>query len=211
MNKVSLLQKGMPLSQAKHAVIVVHGRGSSGHDIIGLSEYFPHKEICWLAPSAEGGSWYPHRFLVPTADNEPYLSRALATVDAQVQAVLKAGIAVDNIVLAGFSQGACLVLEYVLEHPANYAFVAGLSGAVIGPLDRSRRTVRGLGTEILLGCAERDAHVPFEYVDHSSELLRQAGAKVDVQKFPGSAHTVFKEQLDWMTQRFDRLTAVGSQ
>ncbi|MET0263553.1 MAG: dienelactone hydrolase family protein [Rariglobus sp.] len=192
------LRFGAPLANAQGAVILLHGRGSSAEDIAGLTEVFASDDFAYLAPHAANSTWYPHRFLVPPAQNEPWLSSALATIDTLVHEALAAGIPSERIALVGFSQGACLALEYVARHPRRYAFVAGLSGALIGPTDTTRNCVDLLGTPILLGCAERDAHIPLEHVEHSATALTAFNAQVTTHIFPGSAHTVFPVEIEWL-------------
>jgi predicted esterase len=198
------LRLGNPLASARGVVLLVHGRGSSADDITGLIRAFdpaitPH--LAFLAPEAAHNSWYPQRFLVPPAHNEPWLSSALAVIDTLVAEALAAGIPSERIALAGFSQGACLVLEYAARHPRRYAFVAGLSGALIGPTDTARDCVDLLGTPVLLGCAEADAHIPLEHVEHSATALAAFNADVTKHIFPGSAHTVFPSEIDWLKTR----------
>ncbi|HSY53115.1 MAG TPA: dienelactone hydrolase family protein [Opitutaceae bacterium] len=191
---------GQPLSRATGAVILVHGRGSSPHDIAGLADVFPGAGLAFLAPAATGGTWYPQRFLAPLERNEPWLSSALNVIDQLVAEVLAAGIAPEKIGLAGFSQGACLVLEYAARHPRRHGFVAGLSGALIGPPDTPRPGGNLHGTPVLLGCAELDAHIPIDYVEGSAEIFSQLGAVVTKLVFPGAAHTVFPAEIDWLKQ-----------
>ncbi len=192
------LQIGAPLSDAHAAVILLHGRGSSGEEIAGLADPLASEHVVFLAPSADGGQWYPQRFLVPPAQNEPGLSRALATVDELVRQAEAAGIPAERVGIAGFSQGACLALEYAARHPRRYGFVGGLSGALIGPLGIPRPAFDLKKTPILLGCAERDAHIPLEHVEASTAALSSAGASVTKMIFPGSAHTVFHEEIVWL-------------
>ncbi len=204
------LRLGLPLAKARGAVILVHGRGSSAEDITGLIRTFDPavaKDLAYLAPEAANNSWYPQRFLVPPAQNEPWLSSALATIDTLVAEALAAGIPSERIALVGFSQGACLSLEYASRHPRRYAFVAGLSGALIGPTDTARDCVDLLGTPVLLGCADHDAHIPLEHVEHSATALAAFNADVTKQIFPGSAHTVFQPEADWLKAQSSRLAA----
>jgi phospholipase/carboxylesterase len=189
---------GSPLSQASGAVILVHGRGSSPHDIAGLADVIPGAGLAFLAPAATGGTWYPQRFLAPLERNEPWLSSALEVIDQLVTEVQAAGIALEKIGFAGFSQGACLVLEYSSRHPRRYGFVAGLSGALIGPPDTPRPAGDLHGTPILLGCAELDAHIPLDYVERSAEILSRLNADVTKQIFPGAAHAVFPAEAEWL-------------
>lgn len=195
------LRLGTPLASARGVVILVHGRGSSAEDITGLIRAFDPAvtpRLAFLAPEAAHNSWYPQRFLAPPAHNEPWLSSALTVIDTLVAEALAAGIPSERIALAGFSQGACLVLEYAARHPRRYAFVAGLSGALIGPTDIARDRVNLLSTPVLLGCAEADAHIPLEHVEHSATALAAFNAQVTKHIFPGSAHTVFPSEIDWL-------------
>jgi len=203
----SVAHSGPPLSRARGAVILLHGRGSSGDDILGLADALPADDIAFLAPSAPGGTWYPQRFLAPLAHNEPALSRALATVAALVVEARAAGLAPEQIGLAGFSQGACLALEYAARHPQRYGFVASLSGALIGPLDLPRAAFRLDATPVLLACAEHDAHIPLAHVEHSARVLGAAGAEVTTQLFPGAAHTVYPSEIAWLRDRLAALPA----
>jgi phospholipase/carboxylesterase len=191
---------GQPLSRARGAAILVHGRGSSPHDIAGLADVLSGTDLAFLAPAANSGTWYPHRFLAPLERNEPRLSSALHVIDQLVAEVLAAGIATERIGLAGFSQGACLVLEYAMRHPRHYGFVAGLSGALIGPADTPRPAIDLHGAPVLLGCAELDAHIPCDYVVRSAEIFSQAGATVTKQIFPGAAHTIFPAEIEWLKE-----------
>lgn len=195
------LRFGAPLAQARAVVILVHGRGSSASDIAGLARALPDEGLAFLAPEATNNTWYPQRFLAPLAQNEPWLSGALGVIDALVAGAVAAGVPPERIGLAGFSQGACLVLEYAARRPRRYGFVAGLSGALIGPLGAARDAGDLRRTPILLGCAERDAHIPLEHVEHSAAVLGALDADVTTHVFPGASHTVFPEEIEWLRAR----------
>lgn len=195
------LRFGAPLPQATGAVILLHGRGSSAHDIAGLAKAMKSESLAYLAPNATGGTWYPQRFLVSLTQNEPWLSSALGVLDQLVNEVHTAGIPFERIGLAGFSQGACLTLEYVARHPRRYAFAAGLSGALIGPLDTRRASVDLKRTPVLVACAESDAHIPLEFVEKSAATLEALNGDVTKQVYPGSAHTVFLDEVAWLRAR----------
>lgn len=202
-----ILRIGPPPGKARAAVILLHGRGSSGHDITRLAEAVPDPGVSWLAPSAASGSWYPQRFLVPPSQNEPSLSESLQTINRLFGQLQEAGLPSERIAFAGFSQGACLAIEYAFRNPRRYGFVAALSGALIGPIETARDPVDLQQSPVLLGCAEHDAHIPEHFVDHSEHLLRAANASLTRLRFPGSTHSVFPEELDWMKQAIAALPA----
>ena len=198
------LRFGAPLAEASGAVILVHGRGSSPDDIAGLADHLPSEGIAFLAPAAEGGTWYPQRFMMPLAANEPWLSSALEVLGALAAEAQAAGIGAEKLGLIGFSQGACLSLEFAARNPRRYRFVAGLSGALIGPPDTPPPQGDLRGTPVLLGCAERDAHIPLDCVERSAAALSRMGADLTKVIFPGSAHTVFPEEMAWLNRQLGR-------
>lgn len=182
-------------------MILIHGRGSSADQIAGLANAFKNDALAFLAPNATGGAWYPQRFFVPLAQNEPWLTSALGVVDKLVEEIHAAGIPHERIGIAGFSQGACLSLEYAARQPRRYGFVAALSGALIGPLDTSRKHADFLQTPTLVACAEDDAHIPIEFVQKSAAILTSFNASVTKHIFRGSAHTVFPEEVAWLREQ----------
>jgi phospholipase/carboxylesterase len=196
------LRFGEPLATARQAVILVHGRGSSAEDIAGLSRLLPNDRTAFFAPSAENGTGYPERLFGPLERNEPWLSTSLGVIDSLVDEARAAGIESESIGIAGFSQGACLSLEYAFRNPRRYAFVAGLSGALIGPLDTPRKQVDLQATPVLVACAERDPHIPLDHVERTARLMAEFGASVTKQIFPGGAHTVFPEEIAWLKPQF---------
>ena len=140
----------------------------------------------------------PRRFLEPTEQNEPWLSSGLALIDRLVEEVAAGGLLPQSIGLIGFSQGGCLALEYAARWPRRYAFVAGLSSALIGPLETIRAPGDLKQTPILLGCAEGDAHIPLKFVDKSAVTLKNLGATVSKQIYAGTAHMVYPKEIAWL-------------
>lgn len=194
-----VLRGGTPLKGARAAVVLFHGRGASAEDIYQLGEEVAAgiPGIALLAPQAAGNEWYPQRFLAPLAQNEPYLGSALGVVAGLLAELGKAGIGPGRVVLTGFSQGACLALEYAARTPGRYGGVAGLSGALIGPPGEIRDRKGDLaGTPVYLGCSDRDFHIPLASVNESEAVLRKLGASVTKAIFPGMGHTVNAQELD---------------
>jgi predicted esterase len=188
---------GTPLGEASVAVILVHGRGASPEDILYLAYEVDPGGIAFLAPEAAGETWYPQSFLSPLEANQPYLDSALKRVAGLVAEIDESGIPSERTVLAGFSQGACLVLEYACRNARRYGGLVGLSGSLIGPDDLTREYTGSLeGTPAFLGCSEADLFVPLQRVRLTGEILRGMGAEVDERIYPGMGHLVNQDELD---------------
>lgn len=192
----SVFTAGQPLDRARTAMVLLHGRGGSAEGMLSLVAELAQPRMAYLAPQAEGNSWYPYSFLAPLDRNEPALSAALASVSATLDRVQEAGIPAERTVLLGFSQGACLALEYAARHPRRYGGVVGLSGGLIGP-EGMRREYDGslAGTPVFLGCSDVDPHIPTDRVLESADILRYMGARVTVRLYPDVGHTVNADEL----------------
>ena len=190
---------GAPISRARAAMLMVHGRGASADDILTLTDQLSQPGFAYLAPQAAGNTWYPNRFLVPLEENEPWLSSALTFVGDVFADILKAGLPPERIILLGFSQGACLALEYAARNARRYGGLVGLSGALIGPEETPRDYPGSLdGTPVFLGCSDVDFHVPKERVDQTAQVLQELGAQVTERLYPGLGHTVNQDELDFV-------------
>ena len=189
------IRVGASPEEAAAALILVHGRGARAEDIVGIAEAIDSRELSITAPQATGHTWYPQSFMAPVEANEPGRSSGLAVLEAIVGELTGSGISTDRIVLAGFSQGACLTLEYVARHPRRYGGVVGLTGGLIGP-PGSLGGYRGSleGTPILLSSGDPDPHVPWSRVEETAEILEGLGAEVELQRYPGRAHTISRDE-----------------
>ena len=191
-----VVRSGEPLDQARAAMILVHGRGANATNIMGLGEALRLTEYALLAPQAVGHTWYPYSFLEPMEQNEPYLSSALDRLNSLVEEVIAEGMPADRLVLLGFSQGACLSLEFVARHPRRYGGVVGFSGGLIGPPDTARDYEGSLaGTPVFLGSSDPDSHIPVERVYETEAVLDGMGAIVTTRIYPGMGHTINEEEL----------------
>src|SRR2546430_5132444 len=150
-----VLTAGEPLDKAKAAMIMVHGRGASAEDILSLSGELNQPGFAYLAPQAAGYTWYPNSFLAPIASNEPGLSSGLAVIASLLAKLAEAGISPERTILLGFSQGACLTLEFAARNARRYGGLAGLSGALIGPDGKPRDYPGSLARNpVLLRCSD---------------------------------------------------------
>jgi len=199
---------GEPVSRARAALLMVHGRGASAEDILSLANEFDQTGFAYLAPQAAENTWYPNRFLVPLAENEPWLSSALSFVGHVLAEIINTGIPAERVMLLGFSQGACLTLEFAARHARRYGGLVGLSGALIGPNDTPRDYAGSLaGTPVFLGCSDIDPHVPKEYVDRTAEVLGRLGGEVIERLYPNMDHTVNQDEIDFVRGMMQTLLA----
>lgn len=192
-----LLHHGPPMASARLVTILVHGRGGSAEDMLGLAAELAVADVAYLAPQAADRSWYPYSFLTPIDQNEPWLTSALRTLARLVDALGRDGVRAERVALLGFSQGACLSLEFAARHATRYAAVCGLSGGLIGPPGTPRAYGGTLaGTPVFVGCSDVDPHIPVDRVRESAEVFRGLGAAVDERIYPGLGHTISTDELE---------------
>jgi predicted esterase len=192
----TILRQGPAPMKARLTAILVHGRGASASDIIGLASELGADDVAFIAPDAPGRTWYPYSFLVPMDRNEPYLTRSLDLLGSIVDDLTGKGVERTRIALAGFSQGACLSLEFAARHAGRYAGVIAFSGGLIGPPGTPRDYAGSFdGTPMFIGCSDADPHIPLERVHESTSALRRMGATVDERIYPGMGHLVAEDEI----------------
>jgi len=195
-----VLATGAPLDEADLVVILNHGRGSTADNILGLAaEITPEGaqgRIAFIAPQAEGNAWYPYRYIEPIARNEPWLGGALAKLDAIVDHVREARPEIP-VVVGGFSQGACLALEYLARGSRELSGAIGLAGGLIGPSVTDRLTIGDLdGTQVFIGVGTTDVHIPVDNATESAAALKAARATVDFRTYPNMDHTINQDEIE---------------
>jgi phospholipase/carboxylesterase len=195
-----VLLAGEPLERARAAMVMVHGRGATAESILELAFELKQPGFVYLAPQAAQNTWYPQSFLAPISSNEPWLSSALTLLGKVIQRIEEGGIPPERTMLLGFSQGACLALEYAARHARRYGGVVALSGGLIGP-DGTPRDYPGsfAGTPVFLGCSDKDFHVPKERVQLSAEVLRRLDADVTMRLYPNMGHMVNQDEIDFVS------------
>ena len=190
-----VLEAGEPLASAGAAMILVHGRGASAADIMTVGAELMHPGFAYLAPQAAGGAWYPNPFTAPLEANEPYLSSALEAVGTILESIEKT-IPARRIILLGFSQGACLTLEFAARHARRFGGIVGLSGGLIGPAGTPRDYPGSFGgTPAFLGCSDVDPFIGKDRVLEAGDVLKRMEAAVTLELYPQMGHTVSPEEI----------------
>lgn len=191
-----VLTRGAALKDARGAVVLAHGRGASAEDILGLADELELPDLAYLAPEAAGHSWYPNSFLAPLDKNEPWLSSSLELLKAAVERIAAAGIPREKIALMGFSQGACLVSEFVAQNPSRYGGLVAFTGGLIGPPGTVFHYTGDLsGTPCFLGSGDPDPHVPWKRVEETASALSALGGSVKLKRYPGMPHTISADEI----------------
>ena len=191
-----VLRGGVPVERARLVAILIHGRGASAADILSLSEELTPGDVAYLAPQAAGSTWYPMSFMSPIPQNEPGITSGLRTIARLIAEVAAQGVPQERVMLLGFSQGACLSLEFAARRAGRYAAVVGLSGGLIGPPGTPRAYAGTFeSTPVFLGCSDVDAHIPLARVRESADIFRRMGAAVDERIYPRMGHTVNQDEL----------------
>ena len=192
------IASGTPISEAKHALIMIHGRGASAESIVALA---PHLKLpgqtAILAPRAAHQQWYPERFTAPEESNQPFLDQSLAQLSGLLANLVHLGIPTKEIYFLGFSQGACLALEFVARNAAPYGGVVAFTGGLIGEEMQVERYHGDFEqTPILISTSNPDHHVPLKRVKDSGCQLERMNAKVNVIAFPGKPHNITNEEIE---------------
>ncbi len=192
---------GKPLNEAKKAAILIHGRGASASSILSLSNYLKLDDFALLAPQAEGNTWYPFSFMASDLQNRTALENSISILENVWDKLISEGIKPENVYFIGFSQGACLSLEFAARNAQKLGGVIAFTGGLIGEkLQTEKYTGNFEDTPIFIGSSDRDFHVPASRVKESAELLEKMGAKVKTLLFDDPEHTIREEEIDWVNK-----------
>jgi phospholipase/carboxylesterase len=197
MHQKKIVSAGKKLTEAKKVLILIHGRGATAEDILGLSQELNVKDFALLAPQATNYTWYPYSFISPVEQNEPWLSSAIQLLNDLVSDIRKAGITDENIYFAGFSQGACLTLEFVTRNAKRWGGVAAFTGGLIGDKIYSENYQGDFGgTPVFIGSSDPDPHVPAERVRASATIMKTMNADVTEKIYPNMGHTIITDEIE---------------
>jgi phospholipase/carboxylesterase len=192
-----IVAAGRNLEDAENALIMIHGRGANGNDILSLADYLNVNDYALLAPQATNNTWYPYSFMAPASQNEPWLSSSLNLIKDLLNDITGKGITLENIYFLGFSQGACLTLEFVARNAAKYGGVVAFTGGLIGDTIHLENYTGDFNkTPIFIGSSNPDSHVPVERVCKTTRVLTNMNANVTQKLYNEMGHTISKNEID---------------
>ena len=197
MHRKEFMTAGKSLEAASKVLIMIHGRGASAEDILGLADHLNVDDFALLAPKATNNTWYPYSFLSPPSQNEPWLSSALQVLKEIVNDLKAKGFNESGIYILGFSQGACITLEFVTRNATRWGGVAALTGGLIGDIIYADNYAGDFdNTPVFIGTSDPDPHVPVQRVNDSELILRKMNASVTVKVYKGMGHTINQDEID---------------
>jgi phospholipase/carboxylesterase len=197
MHQKNIISAGKELNEKNKVLILLHGRGGSAEDILSFSSYLEVKDFALLAPQATNNTWYPYSFLAPPAQNEPWLSSALNLLKNLLSEIYSKGIPPENIYFTGFSQGACLMLEFVTRNANKYGGVAAFTGGLIGDKIYEENYNGDFGgTPVFIGTSDPDPHVPVERANATAGILKKMNASVILKAYPNMGHTISQDEIE---------------
>ena len=197
MHKKNIITAGKELNASSKVLIMLHGRGGSAEDILSLATYLNVKDYALLAPQATNNTWYPYSFLSPPSQNEPWLSSALQILKEIVADIVSKGVPTENIYFAGFSQGACLTLEFVTRNATKYGGVVAFTGGLIGDKIYNENYKGDFqNTPVFIGTSNPDPHVPVERVHDTANILKDMNASVTEKVYNNMGHTINQDEID---------------
>jgi len=192
-----LITAGVPLSTAQKAMVMIHGRGGTAADILSLQRFLNVEDFALVAPQATNSSWYPYSFMAPENQNQPALNSAIELIASVVDALVIQGIETNHIYFLGFSQGACLTLEYAARNAQQYGGIIAFTGGLIGEalvVDRYQGDFQH--TPVLITTGNPDPHVPLARVKESVAVLEKLHAQVALKVYNGKTHSISREELE---------------
>ena len=209
MHKNEFITAGQSLEVASKVLIMIHGRGGSAEDILGLSGHLQVNDFALLAPKATNNTWYPYSFLMPPSQNEPWLTSALQVLKEIVTDLETKGFTKNNIYLLGFSQGACLTLEFATRNATGYGGIVAFTGGLIGDKIYEENYAGNFqGTPVFIGTSDPDPHVPVQRVRDSELILQKLNASVTVKVYKGMGHTINQDEIDWANKIITPATTI---
>lgn len=184
------VRAGQPLGRARMACVLLHGRDQDESVMVDVAERLRLDDVSYLLPVAAQHSWYPGRYFDRRAQNEPHLGWSMEACEAALAAVRSAGVGDERIVVGGFSQGACVVAEWLASRPRRFAGAAVLTGSLLGPPNERITPARADGLRMFFAASRYDEWVALEDAQATARAFERSGAKVAFEVHDDRVHHI---------------------
>ncbi len=181
---------GPPLELARMAAVLVHGRNQDEQVMLDVVARLGLDDVAYVLPMAAGNVWYPGRYFDPLPDNAPWIAWSLDALDGAIARVRAAGVGDERLVLAGFSQSACLIAELIARRPRSWAGAAILTGTLLGPDGEMTRPRRADGLPMFFGSSRHDQWIRLDRVEATAAAFQEAGASVSLEIYDDREHQI---------------------
>lgn len=197
MSPKNIISAGKNIQEAGKVLVMVHGRGGNAGDILSLAGFLQVDDFALLAPQAKGNTWYPYSFMMPPEQNEPGLSSSLEILKELTEYLAENDIPRKNLYFLGFSQGACLTLEFAARNASRFGGIVAFSGGLIGDRIYPENYMGDFeSTPVFIGSSNPDPHIPIERVYATTNILKKMNAAVTEKIYPDMGHTINKDEIE---------------
>lgn len=188
-----------PSGNARHLVVLVHGYGADGNDLISLAEHWrPLLPDCAFAapnaptrvPGGPGFQWFPISRIDPAEMRAGVESAAPVLEEFVAGELARLGLGDDRLILVGFSQGTMLSLHLGPRRAVPPAALVGFSGLLAAPPSGGAAL-----PPILLTHGDADTVIPAQAMLMAATALGRAGARVQWHLSPGVGHGIDETML----------------
>ncbi len=200
------LRRGASGSGAKALCVLVHGRGQSPEDMEShILARLRLEDVAIFLPRAPRGAWYDAKAIDPLTDStRNQLGNALAQLGAEIAGLRREAPGVP-LLLAGFSQGACLSVEYACLGSNPPEALVALTGCRVGTEQCARPEAVPAGLPIYLSGSDADPWIPLGAMMAAACNLGQHGARLRADIFPGRAHEASDAEIAMLQSALDDL------
>lgn len=206
MRKLQAGRRAAKSGNTKSLVILVHGYGADGNDLLGLADPLsPHMpDTVFVAPDAPnscsgnpfGYEWFPIPWLDGSSEEAAAegMTRSVEDLNGFIDATMaEEGVTAAETILLGFSQGTMMSLHVAPRREVPVAGVVGFSGRLLAP--ETLQTELRCRPPVLLVHGDQDPMVPVASLPAAADALVQAGFEVYTHISKGTAHGIAPDGL----------------
>lgn len=203
-----LLLGASPEEALVHCVFI-HGRTQTPEDMQEqVISRLKTRGIAFVLPRAHGRSWYDARATEALTDGtRRQLEGSIAYVRQLVNGLTRGQAHPKPLVIGGFSQGACLSLEYAMRHGPWHGALASLTGCRVGTPDCDRPFADLDRLPAYLTGSDKDPWIPVDAFAQAAAALAKARARLHCDILPDRSHEVSAPEIAYLQKVLCGLTS----